>query len=493
MELDAGAGGPVRRRSWVARIADQDWLFAVALALAVGVLVWFGRSVKDFFAPSAADVLVPAFAGQTQTDAMLECGRLRLRCVVVASQPSDRYPKDVVMSQAPDGGSRAREGRQISLVVSTGVVIFPMPDLRFESARNAALDLNRLKLQLEPTTVVANDDIPANHVVSQQPPPLTSVRQGTKVTLALSKGPPGGVKVPNFAGLSIDDARDAAQRARISLGQVVWTPFGPGGPARGQVVRQNPTAGTEIDPFAQVSLQVSAGPTEYGYLVRQVHVSATVPTRYDAANVRLQVRDQTGTWNVYDGFAQGGQKFDFNLTVVGTAELETYINNELLNQTTLGQPNRIAALLRRRERQLTMPCRAPPQDRPVAAVRRLRRDRGPDRDGRERGRRRAAPRFDGRPLRSEPDLGDEDRQGSAAAHDAAVRLSFDDRRTGAVRRRLSRRGRRHHHLSLRSDAASAPAVDAPARHRRARPASRSTPARPSRCWSIWSKRSTGCW
>jgi serine/threonine-protein kinase len=335
MQLDAGAGGPVRR-SLVARIADQDWLFAVALALAVGVLVWFGRSIKDFFAPSAASVLVPAFPGQTQADALIECGRLRLRCVVVASQSSDRYPKDVVMSQAPEGGSRAREGRQISLVVSTGVVIFPMPDLRFESARNAALDLNRLRLQLEPTTVVANDDIPANHVVAQQPPPLTSVRQGTKVTLSLSKGPPGGVKVPDFAGLSIDDAREAAQRARISLGQIVWTPFGASGPARGQVVRQNPAAGTEIDPFAQVSLQVSAGPTEYGYLVRQVHVSATVPTRDDAANVRLQVRDQTGTWNVYDGFAQGGAKFDFNLTVVGSAELETYINNELLNQTALG-------------------------------------------------------------------------------------------------------------------------------------------------------------
>jgi hypothetical protein len=70
--------------------------------------------------------------------------------------------------------------------------------------------------------------------------------------------------------------------------------------------------------------------------VRQVHVSATVPARYDSANLRLQVRDETGTWNVYDGYAQGGQNLDFNVTAVGTAELETYVNNELLNQTTLG-------------------------------------------------------------------------------------------------------------------------------------------------------------
>ena len=298
MQLDARAGRPARRNLF-ARAVEQDWLFAVALALAVGVLVWFGRSIKDFFAPSSASVSVPAFVGQTQADALAECGGLRLRCVVITTQPSDRYPKDVVMSQAPAAGSRAREGREISLVVSAGITIFPMPDLRFESQRNAALDLNRLKLQLDHTTVVANDNVPANHIV-------------------------------------IDEARGAAERARIGLGQIVWTPFGPSGPPRGQVVRQNPAPGQEIDPFAQVSLQVSAGPTEYGYLVRQVHVSATVPARYDSANLRLQVRDETGTWNVYDGYAQGGQKLDFNVTAVGTAELETYVNNELLNQTTLG-------------------------------------------------------------------------------------------------------------------------------------------------------------
>ena len=74
---------------------------------------------------------------------------------MIATQPSDRYPKDVVMSQQPPSGARVREGRQISLVVSSGVTIFPMPDLRFESLRNAGLDLNRFKLQLDKTTYVS--------------------------------------------------------------------------------------------------------------------------------------------------------------------------------------------------------------------------------------------------------------------------------------------------------------------------------------------------
>ena len=334
---------PANSRLWTDRFArlrigaiDRDWLFAIAFAFAVGVSVWFGRSIRDFFSPAAANVLVPAFAGQTQIDALTEAGRLKLKAVVVAEQPSDRYPKDVVMSQQPIPGSRVREGRQISLIISRGATISAMPDVRFESLREAGLDLAHVKLQLAKTTLVANDDIPANHIVEQNPPPNTAVREGTQVTLTLSKGPPNGIKVPDFIGDDVDFARREATREKVHLGQIVWTPFGPNGPPRGRIVRQTPAAGTTIDPFDTVSLQVSAGPKEYGYLVRQVHVTATVPARDSAANVRMEVRDETGTWNVYNGYAQGGAKLDFNLTVVGTAELDTYINNELLNQAKLG-------------------------------------------------------------------------------------------------------------------------------------------------------------
>jgi eukaryotic-like serine/threonine-protein kinase len=339
MQLDsADAVAPARSpRRRFAPLLDRDWAFALALAFAVGVLVWFGRSIKEFFAPTAATVYVPTFAGQTGTDARNECARLRLRCVVIATQPSDRYPKDVVMSQQPNPGARVREGRQVSLVMSSGVVIFPMPDLRFQSLRNAQLDLNRFRLQLDKTAYVNDDDVPRDHVVAQDPVPLSSVRQGSKISLTLSKGPPAGVKVPNYGGMAIDAARAQAQRDRVHLGQIVWTPFGPGGPPRGIVVRQNPGPGATIDPFEEVSLQVSAGPGEYGYLIRQVHASATVPPRDSAAHVRIEIRDDTGTWNVYDGFAQGGQKLDFNVTAVGSAEIDTYINNELLNQTQIGR------------------------------------------------------------------------------------------------------------------------------------------------------------
>jgi len=326
-----------RRGPWLAR---QDWLFALALAFFVGVAVWFGRAIQDFLAPSPKTLAAPTLVGETLSDALSTVERDRLKGTIAQRMPSDRFPRDVVMRQDPAPGTQVREGRQISLVVSTGVQIFPMPDLRYESLREVGLDLSRLKLQLGKVHYVQSNEVPANRVAAQEPPPLASVRPGAVVNVEIAKGGPPTLKVPSFVGMSVDEARETAADAKVRLGQIVWTPFGAWGPPHGAVVRQRPAAGSIVDAEQPVSLQVSAGPDEAGYLVRQVHATASVPEDVDSSGkpplVRIEVRDQTGTWNVYDAYAQPKQKLDFNLTVIGTAKLDMYVNNELQSSTTLG-------------------------------------------------------------------------------------------------------------------------------------------------------------
>ena len=52
--------------------------------------------------------------------------------------------------------------------------------------------------------------------------------------------------------------------------------------------------------------------------------------------MRVTVHDETGTWDVYNAYAEPKQKLDFNLTVVGTAELDVFVNDELIDSTKLG-------------------------------------------------------------------------------------------------------------------------------------------------------------
>jgi hypothetical protein len=147
--------------------------------------------------------------------------------------------------------------------------------------------------------------------------------------------------VPNFIGLTIDQARALAADAGIKLGQIVWTPLGRSGPPHGMVARQAPAPKSRIASYDPVALQVSAGPNESGYVLRQVHVLVSVPQSPDAAagtqlDVRLAVTDATGRYDLYHAFAEPGQKLDFTVTALGTSVLDMYVNGTLAGETRLG-------------------------------------------------------------------------------------------------------------------------------------------------------------
>lgn len=327
----------------MAEYLPRDWVFPIVLAVFVAVVVWFGRQIYDFVLPPSDAVTVPSFVGQTLGDANAEIARLKLTSAVVDHTTSDRYPKNVVITQRPEAGAQARQGRQISFVISDGIVARLMPDLRYQSLREVELDLSRVHVKLGKVTYAKSDVVPEDHVISQDPAPLSNVGEGDTVSLVVSRGGLSVLQVPNFAGMQIDDARALAAKAGIKLGQVVWTPLGPNGPPHGAVVRQLPAPKSKIASFDPVALQVSAGPYESGYVIRQVRVlvSVPVPDQTDASasqqlDVRLTVTDATGKYDLYHAFAEPGQKLDFTVTAVGTSLVDMYVNDVLVGETRLG-------------------------------------------------------------------------------------------------------------------------------------------------------------
>jgi eukaryotic-like serine/threonine-protein kinase len=319
------------------------------LVVFVAVVVWFGRQIHDFLLPPSDTITVPSFVGQTLTDANAEAARLKLTSAVVDHTTSDRYPKNVVISQRPDVGAQAREGRQVSFVISDGIIARLMPDLRYQSMREVELDLSRVRMKLGKVTYAKSDIVPEGHVISQDPAPLADVGGDDTVTLVVSRGGLSALQVPNFTGMLVDDARALAEKSGVKLGQIVWTPLGPNGPPHGAVVRQIPEAKAKIASFEPVSLQVSAGPYESGYVIRQVRMLVSVPVPDQAQqsdqqtdqqqqqlDVRLTVTDATGKYDLYHAFAEPGQKLDFTVTAIGTSLVDMYVNDVLVGETRLG-------------------------------------------------------------------------------------------------------------------------------------------------------------
>jgi len=333
-----------KTREWqelVHRYVPRDWIFPIVLAAFVGVMVWFGHQIYEFLLPPADTITIPSFIGQAQSSASAAAQQMNLLPQVIDHATSDRYPQGVVMGQRPEAGTTVRAGRQVDFIISDGIITRVMPDLRYQSMREVQLDLIRAKLTLGRVTSVKNDVVPAGHVIEQDPQPLTNITEGETVNLVVSKGGTLTVKVPTFTGMKIDDARDLAAQLGIRLGQVVWTPLGKTGPAHGVIARQSVPPNTKISSFEPVSLQVSAGPNESGYIIRQVHVLASIPVSGDAqadqsVQVTLRVRDATGQYDAYRAYAQPGQKLDFTVTAVGTSVVDLFVDNTLVGETRLG-------------------------------------------------------------------------------------------------------------------------------------------------------------
>ncbi|MDE2480977.1 MAG: PASTA domain-containing protein [bacterium] len=340
----------------------RDWVFPIVFACFVGVVVWFAHEIHGFLSPPSDTVTVPSFVGQSFGDASSSAQRMHLTAVEVDHATSDRYPKGVVVTQRPEAGTKVREGRQVSFVVSDGMVSRLMPDLRYQSMREVELDLSRAHLQLGKVTSVKSDVVPEGHVIAQDPQPLANVYEGGTVNLTVSKGGIAEITLPSFVGMKVDDARTLAHKLGVKLGQLVWTPLGAHGPAHGVIARQSVAPGTKVAPYDPVSLQVSAGPNESGYLLRQVHLLVSVPVPQgigpgQSVKVVLRMRDATGQYDIYRAYAQPGQKLDFTVAALGTSVVDFFVDDVLVGETRLG--NEPAAVYDRRPKTSPSPGATP--------------------------------------------------------------------------------------------------------------------------------------
>ena len=99
--------------------------------------------------------------------------------------------------------------------------------------------------------------VPAGRVISQTPAAGTTVNEGAMVSLVISLGAPAQVAVPNVVGQPQAAAAIAITAIGLSVG-VISTAKHPTVPA-GQVISQQPAAGTLVLQGSAVNLLVSLG------------------------------------------------------------------------------------------------------------------------------------------------------------------------------------------------------------------------------------------
>ncbi len=200
---------------------------------------------------------VPNVVGQTQAAAEASIAAAGLTVGVVASQSSDTVPDGDVINQDPAANTQVGDGSAVNVVVSTGPASVTVPDVVGLSQAQATIDISVAGLLVGAVTQQSDNTVPAGDVISQDPASASMVAPGSSVDLVISLGP-ATIAAPDVVGLSQAQANVDIVAAGLAVGTAVQqnddvTPAG-------DVVIQEPVAGTMLAPGQAVDLVISLGP-----------------------------------------------------------------------------------------------------------------------------------------------------------------------------------------------------------------------------------------
>ena len=242
---DAALATLLRRR----RTVGLSALVAVlVLALGLAGTAWYYAIGPGAYTPT------PDVAGLTVAQAHEKLHLQGLRSTE-SSVFDDAATTGIVVSTKPDRGKPVRKDGAVELRVSRGPEFVKVPPVvgRTESDAREALDAAHLGVGATKQTF---DDKPEGQVVAVDPAVGQRTRNGTAVTLTVSKGPEP-VEVPSVVKRAKAEAESAlrAVRLKAAYGEPVFDDTVPAG----YVVSQTPTDGTLL-PGKKVTLVLSKGP-----------------------------------------------------------------------------------------------------------------------------------------------------------------------------------------------------------------------------------------
>ena len=162
-----------------------------------------------------------------------------------------------VIRTDPEAGAEAEFGSTVDVFVSAGserIAVPPLVGLSEEAARNA---IEGVGLSVGQVTQQADPDIEPGFVISSSPVAGQEISPAIPVDLVVSSGPEI-VPLPDVSGMTEREATAELNDLglRVSVNEEFNDDF-----AEGEVIRTEPTAGTEVQSGDTILLIVSLGPT----------------------------------------------------------------------------------------------------------------------------------------------------------------------------------------------------------------------------------------
>jgi len=307
------------------RLRPAGW---AAIALGLVLLMGIGYfAALGFF--KVDDVEVPNVVNEEVETAKKILEEAGLKVNVLSEIYDVEVPEGHVISQNPEGGEKVKKNRVVTLEVSKGPEILEVPDVTGQTLREAETSLANFGFKVSPDiSYIYDSKVAEGRVIQQFPKAREKEKQGTEVTLVVSKGPqPEYIKMPDLRGLSLDEAKKKLEEVKLKLGSVsnAESEFY----YAGQVADQSVDPSSSILQGQTINVVVSKGP---GPTAQFASVTFTVPDDGEKHRIRIEVVDSKGSHEEYNNLHEPGDRVRERVPVYGEGVIRIFRDGQLVHE-----------------------------------------------------------------------------------------------------------------------------------------------------------------
>lgn len=250
----------IRRRRRAHRVSMLSGFFGVMAAILIIAVFLWNYFLSDIFVVNQR-VAIPNFVGSNY-ETIINSKEFKDKFnfeLIYEIDPN--VERGIIIGQSPDAGKSymlTSDGINVTLTVSTGVMLTEIPNLLNYDYREATSELEKLGFVVD-KTFADSDDVAADSVMQISPSPGEKLPAGATVYLTISQGAKTEtVIMPYLVGKDYATAEAELAAARLTLVSVsyVYNSTIP----ENYVVSQTVEAGTEIAAYSKIYLQISLGP-----------------------------------------------------------------------------------------------------------------------------------------------------------------------------------------------------------------------------------------
>jgi serine/threonine-protein kinase len=280
------------------------------------------------------EVLVPNITGRTYYEAVRILDKEGLRPAKDIREASSDAPKGEIVAQDPVANFRIKSYQPVTITVSIGAELAPVPSVIGKSQDAAAETLREAGFRPNRIAKVHSKTYLQDTVIAQTPPEGGGQRRGSAVNLLVSVGPtPQFMQLPDFQGQPAADVLVALEAAGLNV-ETEYSSH-PKIP-EGAIIAHKPPGSVMVRTGDLILLEISGqeSPENIGRLLPFKHSVSEEGTL--SRHVKIVIIDDSGQRVVIDQRYAPGELIDLErkgVRVFGKTRVIVYENGEKLPET----------------------------------------------------------------------------------------------------------------------------------------------------------------